>query len=196
MERAPGGSPVGVDDPYEFAGVCDHLTSDGRCRLALEFPDADPSFAADRRTADYDCLAAPEDVPDAAGPDHRWADWRECPHYRSTTDGRECVRCGIEEVRMADEDSRPLLEEHHLSYGGGDSPDHEITVSLCRWCHAKVHNSFARVDDDAAPDPEAVAARERRRGREMDEYGFTSARERRADPETGRDGHSGPSADP
>jgi hypothetical protein len=176
MEEAPGGSPVGVDDPYEFAGVCDHLTGDGRCRFALSNAGADPAFAAARRADGYACLAADED-----------ADWPDCPKYRSTTEGRECVRCGIEEVRMAHDADRPLLEEHHLSYGGSasadapDDPGHEITVALCRWCHAKVHNSIARIDDDVGPDPEAVAAREERRGRERAEFGFRSARDRRED---------------
>jgi hypothetical protein len=189
MERAPGGSPVGVDDPYEFAGVCDHLTDDGRCRYALSHAGDDPAFAAELRGREYDCLVADEGV-----------DWPDCPKYRSTTDGRECVRCGLEEVRMAHADDRPLLEEHHLSYGAGagagaspstgdadeagearTEPAHEITVSLCRWCHAKVHRSIARIDDDASPDPEAIAAREERRGREQRELGFQSARERRDD---------------
>ena len=94
---------------------------------------------------------------------------------------------------MAHENARPLLEEHHLSYGddtstgsddaaGASTPDepaHEITVALCRWCHAKVHNSFARIDDDASPDPEAIAARERRRSKEQQEFGFSTAAERR-----------------
>jgi hypothetical protein len=44
-----------------------------------------------------------------------------------------------------------------------------------------VHRSIARVSDDASPDPEAIAARERRRGEEQSEFGFTSARERRDD---------------
>ncbi len=176
MEKTPTGTPVGVDDPYEVAGPCDHLTGDGRCRYALAYAGNDPEFAAARRDDDYECLVADEG-----------ADWRDCPHYRSTTNGRECVRCGIEEVRMAHEGARPLLEEHHLSYGEGGSgaedsegeePSHEITVSLCRWCHAKIHNSFARIDDDASPDPEAIAAREQRRGKEQEEFGFQSAADR------------------
>ncbi|MFB6091022.1 MAG: hypothetical protein ABEJ97_08190 [Halobellus sp.] len=186
MRETPTGTPVGVDDPYEHAGVCDHLTDDGRCRFALTRAGDDPAFAAARRRADYDCVAAAD------------AEFRDCPHYRSTTDGRECVRCGLESVRIAHDDSRPLLEEHHLSYGsaiegsagsdgsggsagdegGADEPSHEITVALCRWCHAKVHRSFARIDDDAAPDPEAVAAREERRAKEQSEFGFSTARER------------------
>jgi hypothetical protein len=175
MERTPTGTSVGVDDPYAHADRCDHLTGDGRCRFALTNAGADPAFAAERRDDDYACLAGAEG-----------ADWRDCPHYRSTTDGRECRRCGLEEVRLANEDARPLLEEHHLSYGqgasgraAGEEPSHEVTVALCRWCHAKVHRSIARVDDDASPDPEAVAAREGRRSRERDELGFASARERR-----------------
>ncbi|MBB6647544.1 DUF7097 family protein [Halobellus ruber] len=177
MQETPTGTPVGVDDPYDHAGVCDHLTDDGRCRFALTRAGDDPEFAAERRAADYDCVAAGD------------AEFHECPHYRSTSDGRECVRCGLESVRIAFDDSRPLLEEHHLSYGetgseGGDSDgdtSHEITVALCRWCHAKIHNSFARIDDDAPPDPEAVAAREERRAKEHSEMSFTTARERRDD---------------
>ena len=248
MEKTPDGTPVGVDDPYEHAGPCDHLTGDGRCRYALDYAGHDPGFAAERRADDYECLVADED-----------ADWRDCPHYRSTTDGRECARCGLEEVRIAHDASRPLVEEHHLSYGSGqrpgnrgggttedggrggvdpggsrptsrgrasddgevsvddegevddrpsageevspgagggeldgdadtaraddadDTPSHEITIGLCRWCHAKVHRGFARVDDDANPDPEAIAERESRRGAELGEFGFSTARERHRD---------------
>ncbi|MGQ4554679.1 DUF7097 family protein [Halobellus sp. GM3] len=187
MRETPDGTPVGVDDPYEHAGVCDHLTDDGRCRFALEGAGRDPAFAAARRADEYECVAADEAH-----------EFRDCPHYRSTTDGRECVRCGLEAVRIAHEDSRSLLEEHHLSYGsagggspstgagsdtdaddGTDEPSHEITVALCRWCHAKIHRSFARIDDDAEPDPEAFAAREERRSKEQVELGFSTARERR-----------------
>ena len=106
-----------------------------------------------------------------------YGEWRACPHYRSTTDAKACVRCGLEDVRLAHDDSRPLVEEHHLSYGdGGDS--HEITVGLCRWCHAKVHESIARIGDDAAPDPEAIAERERRREAEHSAAAFETASER------------------
>ena len=174
MEETPDGTPVGVGDPYDHAGRCDHLTGDGRCRFALDRAGDDPEFAADRRADGYDCVVADEG-----------AAWRDCPHYRSTTDGRECRRCGLPEVRMAHDASRPLIEEHHLSYGGkgdeGGEPSHEITVALCRWCHAKVHNGFARIDDDASPVPEAIAERESRRGREMEEAGFSTASERFSD---------------
>ena len=177
MERTPDGTPVGVDDPYAVAGVCDHLTDDGRCRFALTRAGDDPEFAADRRRDDYACHVGADGA------------WRACPHYRSTTDGRECYRCGLPEVRLAHDDARPLVEEHHLSYGdaGGSAPDtpdaddagpHEITVALCRWCHTKVHKSFARIDDDASPDPEAIAARENRRSKEQSESAFETASER------------------
>ena len=177
MERTPDGTPVGVDDPYAVAGVCDHLTDDGRCRFALTRAGDDPEFAADRRRDGYACHVGADGA------------WRACPHYRSTTDGRECYRCGLPEVRLAHDDARPLVEEHHLSYGdaassASDSTDadrggpHEITVALCRWCHTKVHKSFARIDDDAGPDPEAIAARENRRGREQSESAFETASER------------------
>jgi xanthine dehydrogenase iron-sulfur cluster and FAD-binding subunit A len=162
---------VGVDDPYDHAGRCDHLTSDGRCRFALERAGDDPAFAAERRAEDYACVA--DD-----------GDWRDCSHYRSTTDGRACRRCGLPEVRMAHDPDRPLVEEHHLSYGGtgaADDPAHEITVALCRWCHANVHAGQARVDDDAAPAEAAVAAREERREAERAEFGFRTAAERARD---------------
>jgi hypothetical protein len=181
MEETPEGTPVGVDDPYAVAGRCDHLTSDGRCRYALDHAEADPEFATERRGEGYACVVADTE---AAATDGESPDWSRCPHYRSTTDAKQCARCGLEEVRLAhDESARPLIEEHHLSYGnrGKDAADtvHEITVGLCRWCHTKVHRSFARIDDDANPDPEAIAERERRRGEELSEMGFQSASERR-----------------
>ena len=186
MEETPEGTSVGVDDPYAHAGRCDHLTDDGRCRYALERAGDDPAFATERRAADYVCVAA--------DPDTEWAD---CPHYRSTTDGRACRRCGLSERRVAHDDSRPLVEEHHLSYGdaGADgsteSADadttHEITVALCRWCHARVHDGWARVDDDAEPTAEAIAAREARRSTELEEAGFSTAAERFDRDETGGD---------
>ncbi|NHX37059.1 MULTISPECIES: DUF7097 family protein [Halolamina] len=191
MEETPEGTPVGVDDPYAVAGRCDHLTDDGRCRYALEHAGRDPEFAADRRADDYACVVAETEAAAVEGED---PDWSRCPHYRSTTDAKECARCGLAEVRLAhDADARPLVEEHHLSYGAAgdgrpagddgdaddDDPAHEITVGLCRWCHTKVHRSFARVDDDATPDPEALAVRETRRGEELSETGFQSASERR-----------------
>ncbi|MFB6193650.1 MAG: hypothetical protein ABEI75_01175 [Halobaculum sp.] len=221
MEETPRGTPVGVDDPYDHAGTCDHLTDDGRCRYALNHAGRDPQFAQERARAEYACVAAGD------------CEFADCPHYRSTTDGRECARCGLEEVRMAHDDSRPLLEEHHLSYGGSGSgdgradtssaptdasggptgqsddpfepssvpthssdrpthssdeptdttpdaePSHEITVVLCRWCHAKIHEGWARITDDAAPDAEAIAEREARRSAELEEAGFQTAAERR-----------------
>jgi hypothetical protein len=181
MEKAPGGTSVGVDDPYAFVERCDHLTDDGRCRYAAEYAGTDPEFAAERRAEDLRCPAA--------DPHGEWA-WADCPHFRARQHDRECVRCGLAERRVANSGERPLLEEHHLSYrdGGragadergeaGTEPAHEITVYLCRWCHAKVHRSWARIDDDASPDPEAVAAAEGRRARELEEAGFSTAAER------------------
>ena len=81
---------------------------------------------------------------------------------------------------MAHDGDRPLLEEHHLAYPEGSTP-HEITVYLCRWCHAKVHRSWARITDDVGPDPEAIAEKEERRSRELDELEFRAASERLAD---------------
>ncbi|WP_248517251.1 DUF7097 family protein [Salinarchaeum laminariae] len=217
MEETPTGTPVGVDDPYDHVDRCNHCTDEGTCRFAFDRFTADPTFAEERRDDEYRC---PVVNPDA---DREW-DASECPNFTSTTDGKECRRCGIEERRMAHSSDRPLIEEHHLSYAGnearsaseqssiaerssadhssgqrpredgdggeprdGKAPDgeddptdgdHEITVALCRWCHTKVHKSWARIDDDVSPDPEAIAAREQRRGREFDEASFDTAAER------------------
>jgi len=167
MKKTPSGTAVGVEDPYEHAGVCDHATDDGKCRYAFEFPEQDREFAAERSAEEFRCPVADGD----------WA-WADCPHYRCRQRDRECVRCGLAERRRAHDDERPLLEEHHLAYDSDDDVGHEITVYLCRWCHAKVHDSWARVDDDANPDPEAIAAAESRRSDEQSELDFESAAER------------------
>ena len=170
MKETPSGTSVGVDDPYDHVGLCDHLTDEGKCRYAFEHPEHDPEFARERREDEFRCPAA--------NPDEDW-DWDSCPHFRCRNRDRECIRCGLEERRMAHSDERPLLEEHHLSYAGeGENLSHEITVYLCRWCHAKVHKSWARIDDDVNPDPEAIAEKEGRRSREQREAAFESAAER------------------
>jgi len=173
MDETPRGTPVGVDDPYAHVDRCDHLTDDGRCRYALERAAGertdDEAFVRERRADGFACPVA--------DPDGDWS-WADCPNFRCRNRDRECVRCGLAKARMAHDESRPLLEEHHLSYADSESPGHEITVYLCRWCHAKVHGAWARIDDDAAPDAEALAAREQRRSRELDELGFESAADR------------------
>ncbi|ELY95167.1 hypothetical protein C483_02346 [Natrialba hulunbeirensis JCM 10989] len=170
MERTPNGTPVGVDDPYEFVGVCDYLTGEGTCRYAFNHYEHDPEFARERAQEDYECPIVDPETDDT---------WADCPHFRARNRDRECVRCGLGEKRLAHDDERPLLEEHHLSYArDGETLSHEITIYLCRWCHAKVHNSWARITDDAAPDPEALAELEGRRSRELEELGFESAAER------------------
>ncbi len=182
MEKTPRGTAVGVDDPYEFAGVCDYLTGEGTCRYAFDHYGHDPEFACERAADGYECLVVDPET-DPADSDPSWAD---CPHFRSRTRTRECVRCGLAEKRDAHSNERPLLEEHHLSYAnGGETLSHEITVFLCRWCHAKVHTSWARITDGVAPDPEAIAALEERRGRELEELGFSSAAERYGDERSG-----------
>lgn len=168
MKKTPQGTSVGVDDPYEHAGHCDHLTDDGRCRFAVERFEADPAFARARRDDDYRCP-----VVDPAG---EWGP-QDCPNFQSTASDRECARCGLEERRIAHDDDHPLLEEHHLSYPEGDLP-HEITVVLCRWCHATVHDSWGSIADDVGPDPEALAELEGRRAREQSELSFESAAKR------------------
>jgi hypothetical protein len=180
MEKTDAGTSVGVDDPYDAVGCCDHLTDEGRCRWAVEHGHHDPDFADARSREDFRCPVA--GTTDEAGLTGPW-DWADCPHFRCRNRDHECIRCGLAEVRLAHDDERPLLEEHHLSYADGSSagegePSHEITVYLCRWCHAKVHDSWARIDDDASPDPEALAEKEGRRSKEQDELGFESAAER------------------
>jgi hypothetical protein len=185
MKETPSGTSVGVDDPYEHAGPCDHLTDEGKCRYAFENPEQDPEFARERREDDLRCpVVDPESEASCASnasgetASGDW-DWEECPHYWCQNRDRECIRCGLEERRMAHSDERPLLEEHHLSYAGeGETLGHEITVYLCRWCHAKVHKSWARIDDDVNPDPEAMAEKETRRSRELSEASFESAANR------------------
>lgn len=162
---------MGVDDPYAHVDRCDRLTHDGHCRYAVERAGDDPQFARERREEGFRCPVA--------DPDGDW-EWKDCPHFRSRAEGgdRECTRCGLAERRVAHAPDRPLIEEHHLSYPTDDDPAHAITVSLCRWCHAKVHRSWARIDDDAGPDPEAIAALEERRSREHEEFDFDAASER------------------
>ncbi len=180
MEKTDAGTTVGVDDPYEFVDRCDFLTDEGKCRFAVEYGDRDPQFAGDLRAKEYQCPVAGEtDEEGLTGP---W-EWEDCPHFRAQTAGKECHRCGLAEQRMAHDDDRPLLEEHHLSYASGSThgsgeTSHEITVSLCRWCHAKVHDSWARIDDDVSPDPEAIAQQEHRRGKQQEELSFQTAAER------------------
>ena len=171
MEKTPQGTSVGVEDPYAIVERCDYLTDDGRCRYAAEHGRHDPEFARKRHAEELRCPAA--------DPEGAW-EWDDCPHFRDRGQAKMCRRCGLEERRLASEDARPLLEEHHLEYADDDRKElaHEITVSLCRWCHAKVHGSWARIDDDATPDPEAIAAAEGRRSKEQAEFGFESAKDR------------------
>ncbi|MFB6083163.1 MAG: hypothetical protein ABEJ94_02835 [Halorientalis sp.] len=181
MEKTPTGTGVGVDDPYAHVDRCDHLTDAGKCRFAVEQGDRDPAFADARSADEFQCpVAGDRDEAGLTGP---W-EWADCPHFRCLDHARECARCGLEARRLAHDNEGPLLEEHHLSYAeDGDAaedgdPGHEITVVLCRWCHSKVHDSWARIDDDANPDTEAIAEAEARRAREQDELGFESAAER------------------
>jgi hypothetical protein len=194
MEKAPGGSSVGVDDPYAHVDRCDHLTDDGRCRWAREHGHEDPEFADARSAEGFICpvVIDPEEAaPPAASPARSgetaeelpgpWA-WKECPHFSCQDHERKCRRCGLARRPASLSADQPLLEEHHLSYATDRTDDeavsHEITVYLCRWCHATVHNSWGRIDDDAAPDPEAIAEREQRIAREQAELGFESAADR------------------
>lgn len=176
MKKTDSGTSVGVDDPYQFVDRCEYLTDEGRCRFAVEHGDRDTAFARERRAESFRCpVAGDRDESGLTGP---W-DWQDCPHFRCRMRTRECVRCGLAEERIAHDDERPLLEEHHLSYATRDGKlAHEITVYLCRWCHAKVHRSWARITDDVSPDAEAIAEREQRRARTQQELEFSSAADR------------------
>jgi len=147
MEKTDAGTSVGVENPYEYVDRCDHLTDEGKCRFAVEYGDADPQFARERRREEYQCPVAGD--PEEAGATGSW-EWEDCPHFRCRNRERECLRCGLAEQRMAHDDDRPLLEEHHLSYAdtsaeGTGETSHEITVFLCRWCHAYQHTTYIQI---------------------------------------------------
>ena len=71
-----------------------------------------------------------------------------------------------------------LFRSGELRSADEEELSHEITVYLCRWCHAKIHDSWARIDDDVNPDPEALAEAEGRRSKEQVEAAFESAADR------------------
>ncbi|MFB6162551.1 MAG: hypothetical protein ABEJ86_03800 [Halococcoides sp.] len=167
MARTP--DAIGVEDPYAHVQRCDHLTDDGRCRLAATAPDVDAAFTRRLRERDFRC---------PFGDPATELTWRDCPELRRRERSTTCARCGLEERRDGLGEQRPLLEAHHLVYPDGDGPDHEITVTLCRWCHATVHDSWGAIEDDVAPDPEAIAEREHRIAREASEADFETAAER------------------
>jgi len=169
--KTPQGTSVGVDDPYEFAGVCDHLTGDGKCRYAFDhYTSTTPSSLASARMRSTSVLSSTPNRT-GRGPTART--------FARATATASAFAAGSREKRIAHDDERPLLEEHHLSYErDGETLSHEITIYLCRWCHSKVHNSWARITDDAGLDPAAIAALEERRSREQSELGFESAAER------------------
>ncbi len=172
MKKTPKGTPVGVDDPYIYVDKCDHLTGEGLCRLILENRDVEGSFQVELERGDYVCPVV----------EQKWK-WENCPYFRYRANQKRCARCGLEERLNAHDNSRPLLERHHLSYagervGGGEQMDHEIIVILCRWCHAKVHKSGARINDEVEPDRKALEMMEERKSAEMNETKFESARER------------------
>lgn len=164
MKRTPNDTPVGIDDPLALVDRCDWVTQDGRCRLAIEHPERDADFAMRRQLDDYECPY----LPDA---------WTDCEHFAASLPDKSCIRCGLPERRLHhNSDASPLLHEHHVSYADGDGND--ITVMVCRWCHAKIHRQGVRLDDDVDPSPEAVDELERRRRIEREQGGFVPANER------------------
>ena len=168
MKRTPKGTPVGVEDPLDVVTRCDWVTQDGRCRLALERPDANPRFITERRLDDYRCPFTDEA-----------REWTDCEEFVSRPRETRCARCGLEERPLAHDDAtRSLLEHHHVAYPEADGV--EITVVLCRWCHARVHTGDARIDESVDPPAAALAELQRRKQLEQSEA-FTTAAERRED---------------
>ena len=178
MKLTPRGTPVGVENPYEYVSKCDHLTGSGMCRLMFEDGHIDLTFREMLQKNEFNC-------PVVSG---EW-EWKDCPKFRFRTNGKVCARCGLEEHLNSHDNSRPLLEKHHLSYAepeGGKIPDredmsHEITITLCRWCHAKVHKAGVRIDDCVEPDLKAIKMAYGRKKIEDEETVFKSARERYED---------------
>lgn len=63
-----------------------------------------------------------------------------------------CMYCGCAELSLLRRVSRKFLEEHHLL---GRNHDPNLTVFLCRNCHALSHEHLldAGVDLQSEPDP-------------------------------------------
>ena len=172
MKKTPKGTPVGVDDPYLYVSKCDHLTGEGFCRLILENRNVEDSFRIELERNGHVCPVV----------EQKWK-WENCPYFRYRANEKVCARCGLGERLNTHDNSRPLLERHHLSYIENRTKregkmGHEITVMLCRWCHAKVHKSGARINDEVEPDRNALELMEKRKSAEMNETKFESARER------------------
>ncbi|QZA87488.1 hypothetical protein K0C01_06575 [Salinarchaeum sp. IM2453] len=159
---------VGTDSPYTYVERCDHVTDDGKCRFAFEEFESDPTFAKRLRDDGYRCPAV--------DPSSSWT-WKDCPNLQSTTSSQECVRCGISERRDGYHGDHPIIEEHHLLYP--QESGHEVTVAVCRWCHAKIHQSGKSLADDADPASEALALRDDRLDQESEELSFETAAKRR-----------------
>jgi len=204
MKKTDAGTTVGVGDPYAYVDRCDHCTDEGRCRFAVDRGDVDPSFADELSSRDFRCpvVGDPQET-GLTGP-WEWNDCphmrarnrnRECArcgleerrsahtderplleeHHLSYAEGG--ARSAAETRAESERDPRASGSE--AGEGGTraetDALAHEITIYLCRWCHAKVHNSWAGVADPASPDSEAIAAREARRSQEQSELSFESA---------------------
>ena len=171
MKMTPKGTPVGVEDPYAYVDKCDHLTGEGFCRLALQNSNVEETFQMELEGRRYNCPVVED----------KWG-WENCPYFRFRSMENRCSRCGLEEKINAHDSSRPLLERHHLSYRkaamGKGRVSHEITVMLCRWCHAKVHKLGAIISENAAPDRKALELLWKRKNAEMKETKFESAKER------------------
>ncbi len=154
---------VGVDDPYKYIDSCDYITQRGKCLFSFKNFSEDIEFSKNREFENFMCPVFED----------RWS-WSDCPHFKSLNYDDKCRRCGLKEIRMSDQ--HPLIEKHHVLYPDKQKGNtHEITLPLCRWCHARIHNSGASIDDKVDPPDEAVEIKEKRLKRQKQETDFSTA---------------------
>lgn len=154
---------VGVEDPFGYIDSCDYITQKGRCLFAFKKFGEDIEFSKDRKSEDFICPVFED----------RW-NWSDCPHFKSLNYDDQCRRCGLEEIRISNE--YPLIEQHHILYPDKEKGQtHEITLPLCRWCHARIHNSEASIGDDVDPPRKALEIKEKRLKKQKQETGFSKA---------------------
>jgi len=67
---------------------------------------------------------------------------RKARREREIGEGAVCVRCGETDVYALVTATKALIEDHHVL---GQNHDDELTVPLCRNCHAKTHESYRRA---------------------------------------------------
>lgn len=66
-----------------------------------------------------------------------------------------CLLCGHEELSALTDADRSLLEDHHVAREANDG---ELTVPLCRNCHASVHEGIREIGQNRG-EPETLLHR-------------------------------------